>query len=44
MNIGRPQRIIEIDPVSLPVPDLLPDPEPVPRPKPADPEPAERER
>ena len=31
MNIGRPQRIIEIEPVYLPVPEPLPDPEPAPQ-------------
>jgi hypothetical protein len=26
MDIGPPRRIIEIEPVSLPLPDLVPDP------------------
>jgi hypothetical protein len=30
MDIGQPRRIIEIEPVSLPLPDLVPDPEPEP--------------
>jgi hypothetical protein len=30
MDIGRPQRIIEVEPVSLPLPDELPDLEPAP--------------
>lgn len=40
MDIGPLRRIIEIEPVSLPLPDLVPDParEPV---APADPAPAE---
>lgn len=25
MNIGRPQRIIEVEPVSLPIPEVLPE-------------------
>jgi hypothetical protein len=48
VDIGRPQRIIEIEPVSLPVPGPdLPDPmtepivEPMPDPAPAEPSPAE---
>ncbi|MEX0754772.1 MAG: hypothetical protein WD739_01300 [Actinomycetota bacterium] len=46
MNIGRPKRVIEIDPGTLPVPETLPDPvapsEPRPvEPVPADPVPAE---
>jgi hypothetical protein len=47
MDIGPPRRIIEIEPVSLPLPDLVPDaaPEPVaPTPRPADPAPGARER
>ena len=46
MDIGQPRRIIEIEPVSLPLPDLVPEPAPVPAapPKPAAPqEPAEPE-
>jgi hypothetical protein len=37
MDIGPPRRIIEIEPVSLPLPDLVPEPAPVPA---APPEPA----
>lgn len=29
MDIGRPKRIIEVDPVSLPLPEVVPDLEPV---------------
>jgi hypothetical protein len=46
MDIGQPRRIIEIEPVSLPLPDLVPEPAPVPAapPEPAAPqEPAEPE-
>ena len=40
MNIGRPKRIIEIEPETLPVPEYLPEPLPdgVPEPQPAEPE------
>ena len=46
MDIGRPQRIIEIEPVSLPIPSpdlpaFEPAPAPAPEPAPADPTPAE---
>jgi hypothetical protein len=48
VDIGRPQRIIEIEPVSLPIPspdlpafDPAPAPAPAPEPAPADPTPAE---
>jgi hypothetical protein len=44
VDIGRPQRIIEIEPVSLPVPapDLpAPATEPIVEPMPAEPAPAE---
>jgi hypothetical protein len=52
VDIGRPQRIIEIEPVSLPIPspDLpafdpapapAPEPEPEPEPEPANPNPVE---
>jgi hypothetical protein len=45
MDIGRPQRIIEIEPVSLPVPTqeplTLPESEPSHEPAPAPSEPAE---
>ncbi len=40
MNIGQPKRIIEIDPVELPLPALEPVPEPAEAPAPV-PEPAE---
>jgi hypothetical protein len=41
VNIGRPRRIIEIEPETLPVPEFLPDPLPegLPEPTPATPEP-----
>ena len=33
MNIGRPKRIIEVEPISLPLPDpAVPTPEPGPAP------------
>lgn len=35
MNIGKPRRIIEVEPISLPLPEVLP--EPVTQPKPAEP-------
>jgi hypothetical protein len=40
MDIGRPKRIIEIDPVDLPLPTLEPLPEsaPAPQPEPAEPQ------
>ena len=46
VDIGRPQRIIEIEPVSLPIPSpdlpaFEPAPAPAPEPAPADPTPAE---
>jgi hypothetical protein len=43
MDIGRPQRIIEIEPISLPVPSAepLPIPEPHEDPAPAPSEPLE---
>jgi hypothetical protein len=44
VDIGRPQRIIEIEPISLPVPAPdLPEPivEPMPETAPAEPAPAE---
>jgi len=37
MNIGRPKREIEVEPVTLPVPEVLPDPAPVPESEPAEP-------
>ncbi|MGE5227603.1 MAG: hypothetical protein ACM3OO_12085 [Planctomycetaceae bacterium] len=42
MDIGRPKRIIEIEPASLPLPDLVPAVEPGPTTAPAPVEP-ERE-
>lgn len=48
MDIGPPRRIIEIEPVSLPLPDLVPDPAPGPtapaptEPAPSEPAPTER--
>ena len=46
MDIGPPRRIIEVEPVSLPLPDLVPDlvPDPGPAPEPAEPAPAQPER
>ena len=42
MDIGRPQRIIEVEPVSLPLPEDVPDLEPAPlAPAPLAPEPVE---
>jgi len=42
VDIGRPKRIIEVDPVSLPLPEVVPDepatPEPAPEPTPVEPE------
>ena len=39
MDIGRPKRIIEVEPVSLPVPEVFPDVEPAtPEPAPVEPE------
>ena len=41
MDIGRPQRIIEVEPVSLPLPGDAPDLEPAPvEPAPAEADPA----
>ena len=34
MNIGEPQRIIEIEPVVLPVPEVMPEPVVAPVPEP----------
>jgi hypothetical protein len=41
VNIGQPKRIIEVEPVSLPLPETLPTPEPRPAktPEPAEPAP-----
>lgn len=43
MDIGRPKRVIEIEPVSIPVPEHVPIPEPVHEPDavPAEPVPVE---
>lgn len=35
MDIGRPRRIIEVEPAMLPVPEALPMPEPRPQTEPA---------
>ena len=39
MDIGQPKRIIEVEPVSLPLPEAIPAPEPQPAsvPEPAEP-------
>lgn len=37
MNIGKPQHIIEVQPVSLPVPEVLPEPEREPEREPSEP-------
>jgi hypothetical protein len=34
VDIGKPKRIIEVDPVSIPIPETIPAPEPVPTPTP----------
>ena len=41
MDIGKPKRIIEIEPASIPVPETIPAPEPLPAstPEPAAPAP-----
>ena len=39
MNIGKPERIIEIEPVVVPIPEPLPAEEPVGEPPLSDPEP-----
>jgi hypothetical protein len=41
VDIGQPKRIIEVEPVSLPLPETLPTPEPQPAktPEPAQPAP-----
>ena len=36
MNIGPPLRIVEIEPVTLPVPEAPPDPGPAVEPEPAE--------
>jgi hypothetical protein len=39
VDIGRPKRIIEVDPVSLPLPEVVPDLEPAtPEPAPVEPD------
>lgn len=39
MDIGPPRRIIEVEPVTIPVPETLPEPEQIPIPEPgAEPE------
>lgn len=39
MDIGPPRRIIEVEPVTIPVPEILPEPERIPAPDPrAEPE------
>jgi hypothetical protein len=35
VDIGRPRRIIEVEPALLPVPESIPMPEPSPDPEPA---------
>ena len=41
MDIGRPKRIIEVEPASLPLPDVVPDLEPAtPEPAPVEPDPS----
>jgi hypothetical protein len=37
VKIGKPRKVIEIDPAEEPVPVELPDPEPAEEPQPADP-------
>jgi hypothetical protein len=46
MDIGPPRRIIEIEPISLPLPDMVPEPAPaIPAPaEPAPPEPVQPDR
>jgi hypothetical protein len=41
MNIGLPLRIIEVDPLMLPLPEVLPEPDPRTEPAPREPVPAE---
>ena len=40
MDIGPLKRVIEVEPTSLPVPEVLPEAEPVPAPEPEPAEPA----
>jgi hypothetical protein len=35
LDIGRPKRIIEVEPVDLPIPETIPEPVQVPEPAPA---------
>jgi hypothetical protein len=48
MNIGRPKRVIEVEPDQAPIPETLPDPgvpvEPIPETEPAAPSPAQPSR
>ncbi|MEW6059631.1 MAG: hypothetical protein AB1551_05760 [Actinomycetota bacterium] len=37
MNIGKPKRVFEIEPITLPIPQVLPEPEQVPERVPAEP-------
>jgi len=37
VNIGRPQRIIQVEPVTLPVPEVLPEPQLEPQPEQVEP-------
>jgi hypothetical protein len=38
MNIGSPKRVIEVDPITLPLPESLPDAQPAPlQPAPVEP-------
>ncbi len=39
MDIGRPKRIIEVEPASWPLPETLPILEPEPAPQPSEPAP-----
>jgi hypothetical protein len=39
VNIGKPKRVIEVEPVSTPVPEVLPDPLPERDPEPVPSEP-----
>lgn len=37
MDIGPPRRIVEVEPVALPIPEEIPEPEPAPQTQPAEP-------
>jgi hypothetical protein len=39
MNMGRPKRIIQVEPAEAPLPESIPEPEPVREPAPAEPQP-----